>query len=788
MSTPPARKPKPYTPKDDTAGVKIWKVYVEEAEKYDTALVESWKSDMEGVLIFAGLFSAILTAFLIESYKALTPDSGDEMKAVLIQILSVQLSGITNRTSVDLPTPEPFVAPTSSLVCNLLWFISLGLSLSSALIATLVEQWARDFKYKTERRSAPVVRARLYSYLYYGLKRFNMHAVVDIIPLLLHASLILFFAGLVAFLVPVNNAVMISVVILLGIVVIAYTTLTVLPLFSRQSPYQTPLSAFLWRVVHFTRSIWQSEWERRKAPNSMANAMNAAAIEPPDSEQLMAYDCRALAWTLASLSDDEELEPFLVGIVDALTTTDSNTRSYYHALIGRLLQSSTLLLSRGVDFCRRCNSTGLPPEMQAKRQLLALKSGCVLAAVANDCDLRSHWGLQSELSSLHQQLDFMGHRHFVDFMVHAATLDSPSQSHQDHTEKLLFGSEAVTSTPEIAAMYSNAVNTVIDRCRELDSNLPYVDSILASLLRPLAQFGPSSNVSLPTNLSCYLSKPYFDHHKSLIVEYCDKWWLCSCLKMGLATRPSDVPSDTTDQILRAMWRVVAAYLDYEVRFFVPTHPSRSKLAALCRIADKQAISIIPLIYFIQNAGISESWLESDPLTNVRSLPTLTDEELKLILSASDMRVAILAKFIRQAGTLHTPPIQHGVNTLPYNVHETMSNLTRFICEDGVSQPQQLDFATSWKTALQNDSPEGSEFQATLVEVIATCPLLSGYVEDSGLLFVLLSRRRWLKDSEAAKVFVEGVRLAEGRQDIAITSTSRTQLAEIRECLMKVVGT
>jgi hypothetical protein len=36
----------------DSAAAKLWSVYVGEAEKYDRALVESWKSDMEGMLIF----------------------------------------------------------------------------------------------------------------------------------------------------------------------------------------------------------------------------------------------------------------------------------------------------------------------------------------------------------------------------------------------------------------------------------------------------------------------------------------------------------------------------------------------------------------------------------------------------------------------------------------------------------------------------------------------------------------------------------------------------------------
>ncbi|KAJ7658262.1 hypothetical protein DFH06DRAFT_990295, partial [Mycena polygramma] len=184
----------------------MWAVYVSEAEKYDRSLVESWKSDMEGMLIFAGLFSASLTAFLIESYKTLTPDSGDTTANILAQI-SLQLAASANGTTYHVPSPTPFTPPTSSLVCNVLWFISLGLSLTCALIATLLEQWARDFLHRADMRSAPVIRARVFSFLYYGLKRFRMHTVVEIIPLLLHASLLLFFIGLVAFLIPVNIAV-----------------------------------------------------------------------------------------------------------------------------------------------------------------------------------------------------------------------------------------------------------------------------------------------------------------------------------------------------------------------------------------------------------------------------------------------------------------------------------------------------------------------------------------------------------------------------------------------------
>jgi hypothetical protein len=46
-------------PADEAAAAKLWAVYVSEAEKYDRGLVESWKSDMEVVLLAESCHSAI---------------------------------------------------------------------------------------------------------------------------------------------------------------------------------------------------------------------------------------------------------------------------------------------------------------------------------------------------------------------------------------------------------------------------------------------------------------------------------------------------------------------------------------------------------------------------------------------------------------------------------------------------------------------------------------------------------------------------------------------------------
>ncbi|KAK6992931.1 hypothetical protein R3P38DRAFT_3224298 [Favolaschia claudopus] len=369
---------------DDAAGAKIWSVYASEAEKYDKALVQSWKSDMDGLLIFAGLFSAILTAFLIESYKTLTPDSEDDMVLLLSQI-SAQLAGIANGSAIDIPTPAPFVTPASSLVCNLLWFISLGLSLACALTATLVEQWARDFTYKTEMRSSPLTRARIFSYLYYGLKRFNMHAVVEAIPLLLHLSLVFFFAGLIAFLVPVNRGVMILSVLLLATLLAVYATFTVFPVLAYDSPYHTPLSGIVWRSVQLfddlrkavRRQVRVSSFPPKR--DSMMENMTKVAVH--DSEERRDRDLRALCWSVKSLADDYELEPFLEGIPDVLWSSKGRRNAYDDHIVNLLHDPEVQLKQRLENFLRGCNSDLLPRETQFRRLITALKALWAIATI-----------------------------------------------------------------------------------------------------------------------------------------------------------------------------------------------------------------------------------------------------------------------------------------------------------------------------------------------------------------------------------------------------------------------
>ncbi|ESK87248.1 hypothetical protein Moror_5784 [Moniliophthora roreri MCA 2997] len=102
-------------------------------------LVKNWKEDIDTLLVFAGLFSAAVSALVIESYQWLSEDPTDTVVFLLTQT-SLQLSG---SQSISLEWP-PFKADPSSVRINRFWFLSRFISPTSALFGLLFKQWVRE--------------------------------------------------------------------------------------------------------------------------------------------------------------------------------------------------------------------------------------------------------------------------------------------------------------------------------------------------------------------------------------------------------------------------------------------------------------------------------------------------------------------------------------------------------------------------------------------------------------------------------------------------------------------
>ncbi|KAL0065150.1 hypothetical protein AAF712_007820 [Marasmius tenuissimus] len=167
---------------------KSWEVIMTEVNSLDDGLVGGWKDDIDTLLVFAGLFSAVVTAFTVESYKWLQEEPEDTTVALLRQI-SQQL----NNTSV--PKPDEFAASSSVVAVNVLWFLSLIISLVDALFALLCKQWLREHRRHTRTRT-PSEALALRWLRNQGLEKWNVPAILASLPILLEIALFLFLAGL----------------------------------------------------------------------------------------------------------------------------------------------------------------------------------------------------------------------------------------------------------------------------------------------------------------------------------------------------------------------------------------------------------------------------------------------------------------------------------------------------------------------------------------------------------------------------------------------------------------
>jgi hypothetical protein len=236
-----------------------------------------------------------------------------------------------NRPNSSLPSsPPPFSPPTYAVCVNALWFLSLVISLTCALLATLLQQWARRYLKVTQPpRYSPHRRARIRAFFFEGVDKFLLPWTVEALPTLLHASLFLFFAGLVVFLCNVNFTIFKLVLSWVGVCTALYGCITVMPIFRHDSPYYTPLSSSVWPFA--VGALYVIRWVHRWFASSnfhrpgalqrsrvcfhkmLSQGMHRTAEEtalnsPPD------IDIRTFVWTLDALDEDHELERFFSGL------------------------------------------------------------------------------------------------------------------------------------------------------------------------------------------------------------------------------------------------------------------------------------------------------------------------------------------------------------------------------------------------------------------------------------------------------------------------------------------
>ncbi|KAI0788877.1 hypothetical protein C8Q75DRAFT_734122 [Abortiporus biennis] len=237
-------------PSDDATNA--WSNISKIVRNYDDHKIKGCKEEIDTLLVFAGLYSAILTGFIVESYKFLQEDSGQVSAQLLKQIAQTLSTGSPPLSSSTFP---PFQPTGDSILINSLWFFSLVLSLITASLGILVKQWLRE--YTSHDSLSPRAYIRVRTFRSKGLAQFRVFDIVALLPFLLQLSLFCFFLGLCKFLHVLNPAIgwFISGSIMAWMT--ALGTAVVLPLFSNHCPYKTP---FFKDVVALTRRVSHKVW------------------------------------------------------------------------------------------------------------------------------------------------------------------------------------------------------------------------------------------------------------------------------------------------------------------------------------------------------------------------------------------------------------------------------------------------------------------------------------------------------------------------------------------------
>ncbi|RDX45106.1 hypothetical protein OH76DRAFT_1408377 [Lentinus brumalis] len=235
---------------------RVWTEASAAVKTYHEDLVRRWKEEMDTLLVYAGLFSAVLTAFNVQSYQLLQPGSTDSTVA-LLQEISSQLSSFTvsphfvnsTRSSPGY-IQSPFHASTSAVWLNTLWFSSLVFSLASASIALFVKQWLYEATVQGTSRES----ARLRQYHLNGLLRWSVGTIVTALPILLQLALVLFLVGLLVLLWTLHSTVAAITSTIVAFLFSFFLIVTILPVLEGDCSYRSPASLVSYIVIRHLRN------------------------------------------------------------------------------------------------------------------------------------------------------------------------------------------------------------------------------------------------------------------------------------------------------------------------------------------------------------------------------------------------------------------------------------------------------------------------------------------------------------------------------------------------------
>ena len=296
-----------------------------------------------------------------------------------------------------------FTPPTSAIWINGLWFSSLVISLTCALLSTLLQQWARRYQRVAYPPCTPHKRARIRAFYKHGVEKLRIPWAIEFLPALLHVSLFLFLAGLSVFLFGIHHTIFCVVTALTALCGFLYACLTIFPIIYKNSPYSGPLSSSasfcftgmrygFFQLLQRLSQIYPPGCFslRNRGPNlrdffshSMVKTAETFALQlTPDID----YD--SLLWTFEAIDEDTELEKFFEGLP---RLCDSDTGKDLKLKDGFVFKNKKELSNALIGLMNRTLSSNLVDDTVKRRRMI------ICTKVVNATSLLGRWSVLSRV-------------------------------------------------------------------------------------------------------------------------------------------------------------------------------------------------------------------------------------------------------------------------------------------------------------------------------------------------------------------------------------------------------
>ncbi|KAH9983042.1 hypothetical protein BJV74DRAFT_53711 [Russula compacta] len=182
-----------------------------EREDEKVKRVESQRADANEILIFAALLAGTVATLIGASVRGLQIDPLDKWAFYLLkthELLAEDKEPYAYFISTTIPDPTRFAPARSAVLINSLWFLSLAVSLSCIMLASLPQRWTHQYHDAIGMGMTGRSRNGLRNPATAAAPRASVDGAEDdlpppwlikALPTLLHMALYLFFSGFAVF-------------------------------------------------------------------------------------------------------------------------------------------------------------------------------------------------------------------------------------------------------------------------------------------------------------------------------------------------------------------------------------------------------------------------------------------------------------------------------------------------------------------------------------------------------------------------------------------------------------